>query len=360
MNTFREVFRSSFPKHLRFDKASQILFAECYLLSKQYKNKKYIPKSSVEELLSRYEPLPGAPFLQLPIIRQLCLVRPINSVRVYRGSKSWLYNRSVETEYNKIKTWLAAQAPPTNSKSLSKAASAKLGSVIEREKFEKEVMGNFKVATFYQRGMRLGIAVVLFLLILIYFSVNVSHLVYLWFYYYRRYTTEEVKAYFKNLSAEHVSSEIPSGYEHLLPSPSVRYVDEKGKTAYCVNVVELADPTKNVNVVAIPCPLVGTKSFYEQIGKILRVSDSVLLEGVTFNKIDKIIPAYIFPLKDDTFPSIAAHHRYLNVIGRDGEPPKLYPAGVESGWRARTQQMLLPFELRCVYLPTFLTATRAG
>lgn len=401
MSTLLEIYRHSFPRRLRFDKASQVLYAQCYSVAKQHKHKKYIPQREIQNVLDGYTPMPGAPWLQLPVVRQLLFVRLINGVRGYFGRKSWLYNRNVEEEYRVIEAWLekAIQTPvgrrgaagsgtransstgatamassspssasssslpasdrTTSVKSRRATAQSRLDGMVERERFEKEVLMNFHVATVYQRMFRIGFVVVLFLCFLIFASLNTDSFVYAYLVYYRGCGRKEVLEYFREITALHTLSEVPPAYAGILPPPCVQRVTATGDVSYAVNMLEMVMPDRNVTVFAIPCPQAGDKSFFEQVGRVAAVCDGIVLEGVTFDKIDKLAPAVFFPLKTNTFPAIGLHHRYLDILRNSAdEPPMLYPAGAEISWQAFAMQALIPYELRCVYNPTHLSATK--
>ncbi|KPA79764.1 putative mitochondrial hypothetical protein [Leptomonas pyrrhocoris] len=388
MSTLLEIYRQTFPKRLRFDKASQVLYAQCYSIARQHKHRKYIPQREIRNVLNGYEPMPGAPWLQLPIVRHILLIRLINGFRGYFGYRSWLYNRSVEAEYRAIDSWLdkAVKAPigrrgssggntsgggvnsgSNNASSSDRAfasrkqptAQGRLDGMVERERFEKEVLMNFHVATVYQRMFRVGFVVVLLLCCIIYASLRTDSLVYWYLTYYRRYGRSEVLAYFRDITALHTFSEVPTAYAGVLPPPCVRRVSPTGDVSYAVNIVELVMPDRGVTVFAIPCPQMGERAFFQQVGEVASACDGVVMEGVTFEKSDKLPPVVFLPLKNNTFPVIGVHHRFLDILRRSSdEPPMLYPAGAEVDWRAYAMQVMIPYELRCVYNPTHLSATK--
>ncbi|AYU79575.1 hypothetical protein conserved [Leishmania donovani] len=372
MSTLLEIYRHSFPKRLRFDKASQVLYAQCYSINRRYKNKKYIPQKDIHDVLNSYAPMPGAPWLQLPIVRHVLLIRLINSIRGLKGGKSWLYNRNVEEEHRKIVEWLGKEAKAfpnrhhtvaarasTSARQGSAAAHAALEATVERERFEREVLRNFHVATMYQRMVRLGFMLVAALCCIVYASLHTDNLVYLYLCYWRRYNRREIMEYFRDITLLHTVAEVPPAYASLLPPPCVRYNDAAGDACYAVNMVEMVLPQHNVAVIAIPCPQAGEKSFFAQVGSVAEVCDGIIVEGVTFDKIDKLVPAAFFPLKTNTFPALGLHHRFLDILrNSSAEPPMLYPAGADVGWGAAIMQALLPYELRCVYNPTKLSATK--
>ncbi|KAK7198680.1 hypothetical protein NESM_000831600 [Novymonas esmeraldas] len=375
MKTLVEVYRHSFPNRLRFDKASQVLYAQCYSINARYKNKKYIPEGEIRDVLGGYVPMPGRRWLQLPVVRQVLLVRLINGVRGLSGRKSWLYNRNVEEEHQRIAQWLEkavktpaarrgastgrTSAPTAPATSGGAAAHTVTGGVVEREQFEREVLRQFHVATVYQRTMRVGFIAVLALAFIVYASLHTDSFVYAYLRFWRRYGRRETLDFFRGVTLRHTVAEVPPAYASLLPPPCVRYTDAAGDVCYAVNMVELVLPKHNVVVFAIPCPQAGEKRFYADVGAVAEVCDGVLVEGVSFDKIDKLVPAAFFPLKDNTFVALGLHHRFLDILRRSSaEPPLLYPAGADVGWGASIMQAIIPFELRCVYNPTELSATK--
>ncbi|EPY23761.1 hypothetical protein STCU_07479 [Strigomonas culicis] len=217
-----------------------------------------------------------------------------------------------------------------------------------------------RVATMYQRGIRWSLMTIGALIMLLLASIYTDVCVYVWLKLCQRTPREEVLAWFRRVTLRHVTTEVPAAYQHLLPPPCALYKDATGETNVAVNIVELVHAEKKVTVLAIPCPQMGERRFYDQVGELVRECDSVMLEAVTFEKIDKTVPAYFLPLKEDTFPALGVHHRYLDLLRHtQREPPKLYPAGSACGWKAYIQQILIPFEIRCVYVPDVLSATKA-
>ncbi|CAJ1027920.1 hypothetical protein Q4I30_004705 [Leishmania utingensis] len=372
MSTMLAIYRHSFPKRLRFDRASQLLYAQCYSINKRYRGRKYIPRKVIRDVLDSYVPMPGAPWLQLPIVRHVLLIRLINGIRGLQGGKSWLYNRSVEEEHRKIAEWLgkAAKTFPahrgtfaahasTSARQGSAAAQAMLEAMVEREQFEREVLRNFHVATMYQRAMRLGFLLVVVLCCLVYASLHTDNLVYWYFRYWRRYRRREIMEYFRGITLLHTVAEVPPAYASLLPPPCVRYNDAAGDACYAVNMVEMVLPQHSVTVIVIPCPQAGERVFFAQVGSIAEVCDGIIMEGVSFDKIDKLVPAAFFPLKSNTFPALGLHHRFLDILrNSSAEPPMLYPAGADVGWGATIMRAVIPYELRCIYNPTELSATK--
>ncbi|KAG5503379.1 hypothetical protein GH5_04452 [Leishmania sp. Ghana 2012 LV757] len=372
MSTLLEIYRQSFPKRLRFDKASQVLYAQCYSINKRHRGRKYIPQKDIHDVLNSYVPMPGAPWLQLPIVRHVLLIRLINGIRGLQGGKSWLYNRNVEEEHRRIAEWLskaakkptthrgnAAARSSTSARQDSDAALAALGAMVERERFEREVLRNFHVATAYQRAMRLGFALVMALCCIVYASLHTDNLVYGYLRYWRRYDRCEIMKYFRDITMLHTLAEVPPAYASLLPPPCVRYTDAAGDACYAVNMVEMVLPQHKITVFALPCPQAGEKAFFAKVGSVAEVCDGILVEGVSFDAIDKLLPAAFFPLKNNTFPALGLHHRFLDILrNSSAEPPMLYPAGADVGWGVFLKQALVPFELRCVYNPTKLSATK--
>lgn len=378
-SAFAEVFRTTFPKKLRFDQASQILYAQCYSLSRRYKNKKYIPLQEVEQILAQYTYVPHRPWLRYPVIRHVLFIRFINSVRHYRGQPSWLCNRGVEEEFEKLTKWCDKQRQDQQQRSAarrgqphqpprgktaggvsglsSSSSSSTTSCLVGREVFDREVLGQFHVATMYQRMARLLIMVCIGLLAFAVVSLHVDALVYTYTRW-KGWRREDVLAWFREVMLRHAVADVPPAYAHMLPFPCVVHQNAEGQKELAVSVVELELESAGITVLAVPAPHIGEKSFFHRLGRILSECDAVVLEGVSFDKIDKMIPASLLPLKENTFPALGVHHRFLDVLQSDREPPMLYPGGSKLGWRTFFQQVFTPFEVQCVYRPTMLSASK--
>lgn len=378
---FAEVFRTTFPKKLRFDQASQILYAQCYSLSRRYKNKKYIPLQEVEQILAQYTYVPYRPWLRLPVIRHVLFIRFINSVRHYRGQSSWLYNKGVEEEFDKLTQWCEKQRQeqlqqrggsnpaarprgayrgrnPAGGSGLSSSPSTSTSPcLVGREVFDREVLHTFHVATMYQRIARLLIFVCIALLTFAIVSLHVDTFLYAYTRW-KGWRREEVLAWFREVLLLHAVADVPPAYAHLLPFPCVVHENAEGRKELAVSVVELELDSAGITVLAVPAPHIGEKSFFRRLGRIISECDAVVLEGVSFDKIDKMIPASLLPLKENTFPALGVHHRFLDILQSDREPPMLYPGGSNLGWRTFLQQVFTPFEVQCVYRPTWLSASK--
>nr|CCC89715.1 unnamed protein product [Trypanosoma congolense IL3000] len=354
MKTLYDVYRHNFPKKLRFDKSSRILHAEVYVIVRRHKHRKYLPKDEINDVLKGYTRLPGSPWLQLPVVRHVLLIRQINGIRCFFGKPSWLVNRAVEEEFNKIVRWMELQERVA----LNAQQNSRTANFVLREKFIKEVMDFFHVATAYQRVARTGAFLVVAILILLVVMMNVDCFVYVYLVYWMGLRRSEVVAWFREVTEQHVVAEVPAAYKSLLPPPCVLRSREDGSEYYELKVAEFISPDGGIVVLAVPCPQVGPKAFYATLGKLLGLCDAVLMEGVPFEKIDRIAPALLLPLREDTFAALGVHHRFLDILRGSREPPLLYPAGAELGWRSYLQQLFVPFDVRCIYRPTSFSATK--
>ncbi|CCW64308.1 unnamed protein product [Phytomonas sp. EM1] len=367
MNTLAEIYGNTFPRNLRFDRASQILYAQCYLVSKRYRHKKYIPKSEIQDILDQYTHPPGAPWSQLPLVRHILCTRIINVVRVFMGKRSWLYNRNVDAEYTKIKAWLDREDETRLGRSGLSAGTRGgstgviLGKFVERERFDKELLATIRVATMYQRMARLGIVSVIILILVLFAAVYTDYIIYLLVRYWWCMDRAETVQWLNEVTARHTTADVPPAYKDLLPLPCERIVNSDQEAIYTVNIVELTSEERSVTVMAVPCPLVGEKEFFQEVGKLAAVCDCIVAEEVSFDKVDKLPPAMLMPLRDNTFPSLGVHHRFLDILRSSvgDEPPLLYPAGSTVAWGALFKQIVIPFEIRAVFFPTMLSATKA-
>ncbi|KAH9599434.1 hypothetical protein LSM04_001120 [Trypanosoma melophagium] len=354
MNILGDVYRQTFPKRLRFDKACQILHAEMFMVARRHKHRKYIPKQDIYDVLSRYEPLPYSPWLQYPILRHIFFIRQINALRCLFGKPSWLINRAVDEQFCLIKKWMEEQE-----KELSRnVKGGRLGDFVRRERFVTEVLEPFHVATMYQRVARFGIFLVIVLLLLLFVSVNVDAVVYLYLVHWSGMRRAEVLEWFRTITERHMVAEVPPAYKSLLPPPSVLRTSDAGRERYDLKITEFVSPNKKIIVLVMPFPQIGERTFFTTLGEKVAQCDAVMMEGVPFDYIDKITPAALFPLRDDTFPALGLHHRFLDILRRKQEPPFLYPAGSQLGWKAYYMQFLIPFEARCVYWPTLFSASK--
>lgn len=252
--------------------------------------------------------------------------------------------------------------------------------LVTRDEFEREVLQRFHVATVYQRGARFLIFLCVVLLLLAIGSLCVDTLLYWYIRYWKGWDRNATMEWFrKHVLVRHTVAEVPPAYASLLPYPCVmRTNPTTGRTELAVSVVELtlpnplehSDKTKDssngrnagssspITVLAIPTPHIGEVDFFRRLGRVIRACDAVVLEGVSFDKLDKMIPATLLPLKEDTFPALGLHHRFLDILQTDQEPPMLYPGGNRMGWRTFFKQVITPFEVQCVYEPTMLAASK--
>ncbi|RNF27647.1 uncharacterized protein Tco025E_00031 [Trypanosoma conorhini] len=210
----------------------------------------------------------------------------------------------------------------------------------------------------YQRMMRWGLMFVVALALATFAAVNVDALVYAYAVHWCRMGRAEVLEWFREITERHTLTEVPPAYRSLLPPPCVLHVSPSDGERYDAKILELVSPNEKIVVMAIPCPQVGEKSFFAAVGETASLCDAVMMEGVPFERIDRISPAALLPLRDITFPALGVHHRFLDVVRGGREPPFLYPAGLELGLRAYLMQFLVPFEWRCAYQPTGFSASK--
>ena len=98
-----DIYRHTFPKGLRFCSHCRLLHAYFFVVIKRNKHRRYIPKEEFQEVLDKYvapTPLP-VKLLRIPVIRFVFL-RPINTLRMIFGYKSYLMSPAAEVEYNKV------------------------------------------------------------------------------------------------------------------------------------------------------------------------------------------------------------------------------------------------------------------
>lgn len=381
MSIITEVWRHSFPKNIRYCRQCQILHSCLYTISKKYKHKKYIPRSELQDLAATFMPMPGAPLTTLPIVRHILLVRFFNGIRVsILGKQSWLFTSQVAEEHAKLVRWLERDRKE------SAARNVKLEKLVDREKFNKEVLDVFHVAEMYHRMFRAGAAWVVILLTIIALELYFPT----WFYLYCRWwkwmSEEDMRSYLKQVTEAHTLCEVVPAYAGKLPSPCVLVDkaaaealcnngngdrgaisadgdnnggDKDRKKAYCVNVAEFASPDGTLSIVFIPFPQIGTDAFFTRVGKILRACDVLLLEGVPMHFVSRLPPAMLLPAKVPCFPSFGVTNRYFDIIHNNTmEPPKLYPGATKISFVMKVSQALLPMSYRMVINPTIVSGTK--
>jgi hypothetical protein len=202
--------------------------------------------------------------------------------------------------------------------------------------------------------------------------------------YVRRLDRAGMLQYWRDVAERHTVSEVPPAYAGKLPPPCA-LVPKKAKCrsttttttgvtpcragdgdgdeptmAYVVNVVELVSPDELHRVVCIPCPQVGPRRFYEEVGAMLRSAEVVMLEGVPASHVHRMPPVLLLPMKSVTFPSVGMHHRFFDILRNNPrEPPKLFPSAVEIGWPQWIAQATVPIGLRMLLQPNLVSGTKA-
>eukprot|EP00331_Platyophrya_macrostoma_P003216 CAMPEP_0176415162 /NCGR_PEP_ID=MMETSP0127-20121128/5655_1 /TAXON_ID=938130 /ORGANISM="Platyophrya macrostoma, Strain WH" /LENGTH=471 /DNA_ID=CAMNT_0017795131 /DNA_START=61 /DNA_END=1476 /DNA_ORIENTATION=+ len=387
MSIFGEVWRHTFPKGLSYCRQSLILHSCLVAVVRRYKHKKYIPRTEIEDALAAFVHCPGSPVVQLPIVRHVLLLRLVNGIRVsLLGKPSWLFTRDVERHHRTISAWVeadaAASAAPsgatgkTRSSQPAPSASRKAPpGMVDRERFQSEVLDAFPVAQMYHRVFRLGIVMLVVLSLIAVVETFFMELLHLYLRYWCQLDRAEVKEYWREVTERHAISDVPPSYAGRLPPPCVlvskkqkQITDTMSSTslettpslAYQVNVVELVSPDERHKVVCIPCPQVGPRAFYEAVGTLLRSSDVVMLEGVPLSHVDRMPPSLLLPMKQPTFSRVGMCHRYFDILHNNTrEPPKLFPAALTIGWSQWIAQATVPLPLRMLLFPTLVTGTKA-
>lgn len=369
ISTLSEIFRYTFPRNLRFCRQCHILHSQLMAVDKRYKDRKYVPRSEVATIIDSYVPGPqplGLPFFRWPVLRSIFFVRGINTIRVWRGYPSWLYTRAVRHEHKRVCDWFDKNGNTTL--------------WIKRDKFKEEVLDEFKVAQQYHKFFMLGVVVVTSLLLFLAAGAASEPLLYSYLVYWRGMSKEEVATFMADLLEEHASVDTPEKYKSVLPPASFRlrhtpgsdpsatkktegekYADDR--TIY-FNVVEMTSPTGNARVIFIPCPKVGTPSFYKQVGNICRSCSAILLEEVPLEYLHQMPPAFFFfPEGRDSyaFPALNLHHRVYDIISDDPDtpPPKLLPGAVKQRLSTRYLLGMLPFSFKTLYFPYFLAGSKS-
>lgn len=351
-NMFGDIWRHSFPKGLQYCKQCLILHSTVSSIAKRYKHKRYIPRNELHDALDSFVAMPGAPVTRWPIVRHVLFVRWINSVRVtVFGRPAWLFTPNVAKEHHKIVEWLKNDMRRTTNKKLEK--------FVDREKFQKEVLGNFHVAAMYHRVFRLGIALCAVLVLLVVFELFFAQLLALYLRCWRGMDEDGVLEYFREITQRHAISDVPPAYANKLPPPCV-LMEIDGERVYHVEVCELVSPDEGKRVIVVPCPCVGPRTFFEAVGSIARNSDAILLEGVPESHIYRVAPTLLLPMKTPTFEAFQLHHKYFDIIHNNKrEPPKLCASLPEVTMLQYIVQSVVPLTLRYILMPTLVSGTKA-
>eukprot|EP00759_Apiculatamorpha_spiralis_P051345 PhF_6_TR5192/c0_g1_i1/m.7470 len=305
-----DIFRTSFPKDLRFCKRCLFLHAQLSVASRKHKDKRFIPMNELREIVDKWQPVPYR-IMQIPILRVFVGAPFINTMRVYRGGPSWLLTKNVEIEYNKFVKWLDSQVP-------RKGLSANL---IDKEKFDKEVLGNFKVAQTWHRlfifGMMVTVGLVVFVLM-----ISEAELCLAMYFKLKRFSRADVKKWLTyRLECYARDVEVLDAYKDIVGE----FVKVDGSRIY-FRGLELSNANNSQRIVILPTPWSGSKEFFDMIGDICLTCDALLMEQTSLDDLKGVPPATYFPLKNATFPSLGLHHRYWSIIRLGVPPPQLLPS----------------------------------
>lgn len=352
MSLFGDVWRHTFPRGLQYCKQCIVLHSTMTSIVKRYKHKRYIPRHELQDAVDSFIPMPGAPVLCLPIVRHVLLVRWINTVRVAVFSRpAWLFTLNVAKEHKKITEWLANDLKGIQNRKLEK--------FVDREKFQKEVLGNFHVAAMFHRVFRAGIVLCMFLTSLILLELLFAQ----WFYAYLRFwcgmDDSAMLEYFREVTERHAVSDVPPSYAGKLPSPCA-LIEEGGRGRYVMEVCEFISPDESKRVVFVPTPCVGERSFFEAVGAVARKCDAILLEGVPETYLHRVAPAFLLPMQVPTFAAFHLHHKYFDILHNNKqEPPKLCAAAATITMSQFVVQSVVPMTLRYVLQPALVSGSKS-
>lgn len=352
MNFLGDVWRHSFPRGLRYCKQCLILHSTLTSITKRYKHKRFIPRRELQDAVDSFVPMPGAPLLCLPIVRHVLLIRLINAVRssVF-GRPAWLFTLSVAKEHKKVKEWLEADLKRINNRKLEK--------FVDRDVFQREVLGTFHVAAMYHRAFRYGMCLCVVLIGIVLAELLFAEWLNIYLRYWRGMDDEKILAYFREVTERHTVSDVPAAYASKLPPPCA-LIQEGGTKRYSVEVCEFIAPDDSKRVVLIPTPCVGERSFFEAVGAIARKSDALILEGVPDADLNRVAPMILLPMREPTFGSFNLHHKYYDIVhGNKHEPPKLCASASESQVTKFVAQSLVPMTLRHILLPSLVSGSKA-
>jgi hypothetical protein len=352
MNFLGDVWRHSFPKGLQYCKQCLILHSTLSSIAKRYKHKRYIPRSELQDAVDSFVPMPCGPILCIPVIRHVLFIRLINAVRTsVFGRPAWLFTLNVAREHKKVRQWLESD--------LKRISNRKLERFVDRETFQREVLGTFHVAAMYHRVFRGGVVMCLMLVACVLFELLFAEWLNLYLRYWCGLNDDDIRAYFREVTERHTVSEVPPAYASRLPPPCA-LIQEGSIRRYCVEVCEFISPDDMKRVVLIPTPCVGERSFFEAVGAIARKSDALLLEGVPDTHINRVAPMVLLPMREPTFSAFRLHHRFYDILhDNKQEPPKLCASAAPTGLLKFTAQSLVPTTLRHILLPSLVSGSKA-
>ena len=342
-----EIWRFSFPRNLRFCRQCQILHAQLAVVDKRYKDRKFIPRAELANVIESYVPGPPVPFVHLPVLRQLFLVRGINAIRIYYGYPAWLFTGAIRVEHAKIEQWFGK-----NGNTLW----------INRTRFKTEVLDEFHVAQQFHKFFLLGVFFMFLLMGVSIAGAFSEPLLYAYLVYVRRMDRDQVAAYIASVLEQHATTELTDAYKGALP-PAAFTKPGRGDTVF-FNIVEMTSPDSQARVVFVPYPKIAPEAFYRKAGNVLRNCAALLMEEVPLEQLHRMPPAYFFFLdgrENSMFPSLDLHHRIYDVIDVAGkvEPPKLLPGALRHNVANKYTLGVTPFSIKMLYAPYFLSGGKS-
>ena len=378
-----DIYRHTFPKGLRFCTHCRLLHAYLFVVVKRNKHRRYIPKEEFQQVLDMYiSPTPAVvKLIRVPIVRHVLFLRQINSFRVLCGRKSWLITPAVEVEFNKAKKWFDNEVNRNRS-------SKKLAELIEREKFQEEVLDRFPVASLYHRGLRVGILVLSLTIVILWVAAFSEYCLYLYFKHWLHLSREDVMELLRQATLAHLMFTVPEGYQAKLPPPaiivkrgeqlpagsvmfdsslanavqeaeSIGVNESAAGDRIFVTVCEFVSPDRKKSVLVLPVPQCGTRSFFSRVGQLVNTCDGLLLEGASQKVLPVLAPMMFLPTRNNTFEAAKLQHRYFPLLGQAAEPPQLYAGAMPPSIPKRIRTLLTPFAMRSVYLPIQSASTKA-
>jgi len=120
---------------------------------------------------------------------------------------------------------------------------------------------------------------------------------------------------------------------------------------YCLNIVEMVSKDKNIRVFFIPCPILGPKSFFREIGSLLRASDVMLLEQTALDSTHRQPAVSFLPMKRPFSEWLKLDHRFYDILSTNEEPPMLLPTTAGSTWFGLLKEIANPYPMRILLNP---------
>ena len=120
---------------------------------------------------------------------------------------------------------------------------------------------------------------------------------------------------------------------------------------YCLNIVEMVSPSKDIRVFFIPCPILAPKSFYREIGSLLRAGDVMLMEQTSLDNTHRQPAVMFLPMKNAFSSWLKLDHRFYDILSTSEEPPMILPTTTGTTWFSFLKEVFHPYPMRILLNP---------